>query len=280
MNTPFFDIPNHYSYFLIRPESDLRILGIGYNDFHFVAPDYHSRTQKYYTFHFVISGKGTLDFEGKTYRIGAGDIFALPPDKLIRYFPDANEPWEYIFAQFDGALAPEYLASVGFSNAQAVQACPRPEKLLSAFKDCFEKAKNGESLSHFEATAALLQFFTPLAGQAVAPLQTEEDAVRRVKEFINTHFSNPELTIEQIANALHFSHSRLCHLFRERTGQTMIAYLNERRMSRAEELLLSTNLSANKIAYASGFSEYTYFLLLFKRKHGVTTSQFRAKSRN
>ena len=55
----------------------------------------------------------------------------------------------------------------------------------------------------------------------------------------------------------------------------MIAYVNDMRMRYAEELLLTTTLKATEIAYMSGFSEYTYFLMLFKRRNKCTTSEYR-----
>ncbi len=257
----------------------MRVLGLGYNDFHFVAPFKHPRTQSVYTFHYVLSGKGTLHFEGKTYEIGAGEIFALPPAKPICYYPDPDEPWEYVFVEFNGTNAEKYLQEVGFSDEQPVKRCGNPERLLSPTKECLENFKNDVPVSHFEAFSVLMQFFH-LALDRTHTVQNSEDVVSRAKEVVKTRFSNPDLTISQIAAALHFSHSRLCHVFRKHTGQTMVAYLNKYRMDYAEELLCKTNFPASKIAYMAGFREYTYFLMLFKRKHGETTSQFRKRFRN
>lgn len=278
MRTPFFDIFNHHVYLPNRSETEIRVLGVGYNDLRFVAPYKHTRTQQFFTFHYVISGKGILHFEGKTYHISAGNIFALGPNLPICYYPDEDDPWEYLFIEFDGSNANNYLQSVGYTLSNPIKSCENAENLVESFKNCLERSKNGASITHFEAISLLMAFFTASLTSSNSLSILHEDVVTSVKKILKTRFTNPDLTVAQIASALHFSHSVLCRLFHKKTGKTMIAYINEQRMKYAEELLKSTDLSANKIAYMSGFREYTYFLMLFKRKWGITTSEYRKRS--
>lgn len=54
-------------------------------------------------------------------------------------------------------------------------------------------------------------------------------------------------------------------------------YLNLR-LKKAKELLLSTNLNIDEIAYHTGFGEISYFSKLFKKKNGVSPMVFRNSS--
>ena len=280
MRTPFFLQPNQTIYLPTQKEQEIRVLGLGYNDFHYVMPYKRERTQNFFTFHYVIAGNGILHFEGKTYSIKEGSIFALPPNTPICYYPQESNPWEYVFIEFDGECASEYLQSVGFSNSSPIKISENPENLLYSFKKCLEKSKNGAPISRFEAISLLMEFFQLSTSQSSPLLQNQDDAVSNAKKIIKTRYTNPDLTVAQIASSLHFSHSVLCRLFQKKVGQTMISYINKYRMNYAEELLSKTDLPASKIAYMAGFKEYTYFLMLFKRKHGMTTLEYRKQFRS
>ncbi|MBO4262733.1 MAG: AraC family transcriptional regulator [Clostridia bacterium] len=273
----FSSIPETYAAFVGRTETELKILGLGYNDFHVVVGYKRPRTQSFFTLHYVISGKGVLHYGDRVYDVGAGDVFALPPEKEFCYYPNEEEPWEYVFIEFTGTLAAEYLSGVGFTSAQTVRHCENPSDLLLQFKTCINKAQSGVKITYFEAITLLMRFFQTSLDYESPLACGNNDVAAQAEEFIKTHYADPDLTVSKIASALHFSHSGLCRAFRARTGKTMIAYINELRMNYAEELLLKTDLPATKIAYMSGFSEYTYFLMSFKRSHGATASSFRKR---
>lgn len=232
--------------------------------------------QKFYTIHYIVSGKGRLEYHDKVYELSEGNIFLLPPNELFAYYPDSAEPWDYIFFEFDGSIVPTYLDEIGFSQTQPVKLCNNPRKILSSFSEIFEKQKNGLPVSYFEAVSKIqLLFHSASDKNSPALAYPKADIVEEAKSLIALNFFNVEFTVEAIAQQLHFSHSQLCRLFKEKTGVTMIAYLNESRMKYAEELLLTTNLKATEIAYMSGFNEYTYFLMQFKRRNRCTTSEYR-----
>lgn len=52
-------------------------------------------------------------------------------------------------------------------------------------------------------------------------------------------------------------------------------YLQNLRLTHAENLLGTTNLSIGEIALASGFSDGNYFARFFRLKHGVSPRKFR-----
>ena len=56
------------------------------------------------------------------------------------------------------------------------------------------------------------------------------------------------------------------------------AFIRKKRLSHAKKLLLTTNLSTTEIADASGFSDYNYFLRLFKKEYGISSKKMRDKS--
>ena len=272
----FLDTPQSVKTFFDRTEKDFYLIQIGYHDFHIIRPHLFFKKQDFYTLHFIISGKGKLEIGVKVYELGAGDMFVVPPDTFYMYYPEKTEPWEYIFLVFNGTFAADYLKGAGFSVQSPVRSCSNYRKTLASFSLFFEKERNGLPISYFECMSLLystLHATLDVESELFASAKT--DVIDEAKSLIQMQFFDADLTVESIADNLHFSHSQLCRLFKERTGTTMIAYINDTRMKYAEELFRTTSLKATEIAYMSGFKEYTYFLMQFKRRNHCTTSQYR-----
>lgn len=275
MKSSFLDTPQCVKSFYDRTEKDLCIHDIGYHDFHTIRSFHFYRTQRMYTVHLVLSGKGYLKFHQKTYTLQKYDVFVLPPNELFSYYPDEDDPWEYIFFDFYGDKVVDYLNDIGFSNDTPTANCPTASKILPAFFDYFEKNKNGFPVSYYETSSLLFSLFHTLLSRNEGDFHSPKNLIAEAKNLIRLKFFEPDLSVKTIADALHISHSHLCRKFKEQTGVTMIAYITDQRIKYAETLLKNTTLTANQIAYMSGFSEYTYFLMTFKRKNKMTTKEYR-----
>lgn len=281
MNSNFLQTHTCVKNFHDRAENEFNVGQIGYHDFHIIPPFKSDKIQKFWTIHLVVSGKGTLHYKGKHYNLSANDIFVLPPNELIGYYPDPKDPWDYIFFTFTGSLVLQYLEDIGFSAEKPVRVCKNPSTILPLFKSFFEKHHAQIPVSYFETTALLLMLFNAsCAARSHAIAENKPDLVDEAISLIELHYLSSSLTVQYIADTLFVSHASLCKRFKDKTGQTVISYINQRRMQYAEELLRSTSLTATQIAYMSGFNEYTYFLLKFKDKHKLTTQKYREKYQN
>ena len=79
-----------------------------------------------------------------------------------------------------------------------------------------------------------------------------------------------------MAEAAGISVSMLYRLFKATFGTTPIEYLNDTRIENAARLLLAhRNKTAAEIAVETGFHGASYFGKIFKRKKGVTPSEYR-----
>lgn len=102
------------------------IISVGYNDFHVMKPAYAFRTQSVYTWHFIIAGSGTLEIYDKSYAVKAGDMFFIPTDTKMRYYPNPDDPWEYVWLGLKGEESVAFSEAVGFSTGWPVSCCVPP----------------------------------------------------------------------------------------------------------------------------------------------------------
>jgi AraC family transcriptional regulator len=84
-----------------------------------------------------------------------------------------------------------------------------------------------------------------------------------------------DLTLAEIAGAVHMSPYHFSRLFKESTGRTPHQYVIERRVRRATELLGSTALPIAEIALLCGFAHQSHLNRHFKRLLGVNPKALR-----
>jgi AraC-like DNA-binding protein len=83
------------------------------------------------------------------------------------------------------------------------------------------------------------------------------------------------VTLDGLASACCLNKSYFCRKFREVTGQTAVDYITDYRISKAEALLLTTDLSISEIAARVGFYDGCYFSRRFKALRGFPPGKLR-----
>lgn len=99
--------------------------------------------------------------------------------------------------------------------------------------------------------------------------------VRRARQYLRDHFDDPQLSLESVAKAVGVSSVYLSRLFKQELGTTFVALLTQIRISKAIQLLGSTNRSIADIAEAVGYESQHYFSTAFKKAVGVSPNRYR-----
>lgn len=100
------------------------------------------------------------------------------------------------------------------------------------------------------------------------------EAIAPALRHIAGHYAE-EITLTGLAACCSMNRSYFCRLFRELTGRTAMAYLNEYRLAKAKAMLLTTSCSVSEAAAAVGFSDNGYFTRKFRELYGVTPTAMR-----
>ncbi|MCY4344751.1 MAG: helix-turn-helix domain-containing protein [Gammaproteobacteria bacterium] len=100
---------------------------------------------------------------------------------------------------------------------------------------------------------------------------------RRIRQYIETNLYDPNLSNQQIADALHISVRYLHKLFDDET-ETVHAMILNKRLERARQLLSDSAFrgqSIGRIAVSTGFTSAAYFSSAFKKRYGACPSDVR-----
>ncbi|MEK3722859.1 helix-turn-helix domain-containing protein [Paenibacillus sp. FSL H8-0034] len=91
-------------------------------------------------------------------------------------------------------------------------------------------------------------------------------------------YTDPHLSLSSISSHFAISEVYLSQFFKEQTGINFSDYLESLRMTRAMELLATSNLSVYEIANQVGYNLATSFSRAFKRTHGMSASAYRSSA--
>jgi len=111
------------------------------------------------------------------------------------------------------------------------------------------------------------------------PIETvidEDDLpfVEEVIEAVEARLSDPGLTVSQIADAVALSRRQLTRRLKDAVGETPAAFLRERRIERAKELLAEAPKTIAEVAYAVGFRSPSAFTKTFREGTGHTPTEY------
>lgn len=101
--------------------------------------------------------------------------------------------------------------------------------------------------------------------------------VELATKFIDENYQK-DIAVSNICKAANISKSVLYKNFAAYLGMTPVDYINKKRIEKACNLLLKSNLSIENIMGAVGFSNLSYFYKKFKELKGVTPKQYRSQN--
>ncbi len=103
----------------------------------------------------------------------------------------------------------------------------------------------------------------------------EEKKIDKIKNYIGTHFSNPDLAVSDLQNALEINAREIGQLMKSELNSTFSIYVNMVRMSEVKRLLKESNAPISEIAYKCGYSQIPHFNRVFKKETGLSPKEFK-----
>jgi two-component system, response regulator YesN len=83
------------------------------------------------------------------------------------------------------------------------------------------------------------------------------------------------MSLKTLAYKYKMNPSYLGQIFQKEVGKSFSQYLNETRNRKAKELILSTNMRMQEIAFSVGYVEISYFYRMFRKQYGVSPASLR-----
>lgn len=101
--------------------------------------------------------------------------------------------------------------------------------------------------------------------------------VQATKEYLEAHYTE-EISLEDVAEYVNISPQYFSKLIKKHTGFNFIDWLSMLRVNKAKELLTNSNLTVKEVCYMVGYKDPNYFSRIFKKKIGLTPSEYIKKN--
>ena len=106
----------------------------------------------------------------------------------------------------------------------------------------------------------------------------KEKLMNDITDYISKNYCSNDICIVAIAESVGINQYYLSHYFKEKTGDSIMRYIEELRIHKVKQLLLSTNLPLAEIAGKVGFSNSAILIRSFKKMEGITPGEYREKA--
>ena len=168
---------------------------------------------------------------------------------------------------------PEYVRNVYFQFALQVQSAA---ELHCAHDTLTESSR----FANETASAPCLEYLEKELLRIVDLLFAESssrdlDPVKLVNAYVEKNFADSTLTIEQIAQHLHFNTSYLCTVYKKRTNHTINRFLTTVRIEAACKYLKNSDMKLYEIGSHVGYPNGKYFTKIFINEIGLSPKEYR-----
>lgn len=233
---------------------------------------------------FVLSGSYSFIFDDEIIQLNPGELLLIPPNSAISSNGrNSAEVFILTFSSGSPALNALYKRVITLSLHQSQMLHDLVFSALDIlvwhreFDNFGFSVKDGtDELTVQEIKNKLELFLISLLKGSKETALHGEKLFSRVTSYFKEHIRE-KLTLLEIANALSISVSKLKSICATQLNTSPIEYFIELKMCEAKRLFEESNLNVSQIADYLGFSSIHYFSKLFKRKCGVSPSQY-AKS--
>lgn len=125
-----------------------------------------------------------------------------------------------------------------------------------------------------ESRGIVFQLLSRFFKQGQSKIEMEDNRIAKTVLYIRKHL-NEAIELEKLAEISCLSKDHFIRLFKKELGTTPLQYINQKRIEKAQLLLITEELAVKEIAFQLAFDDYSYFNRLFKKTTGVTPQEYR-----
>ena len=244
-------------------------------------------SHSYFELCFVHAGAGTFRHEGTVYAVSKGNLFLARPGEVHEIISAETTPLGIYFWSFTLHLTPTnsrptHLVESFLRGSDVTVHAPHIEGVvalisaeLTTLRPDYQTALHG--LIHklqIDTLRAFTQGETASQLPTITPFDPHAALVNDIHHFLQDNYMR-RLRLRDIAAQIHLSERHANRLFKQATGKSVMATLTDIRLSQAKQHLLKPDLSITEIADSVGYDDMRYFSTLFRKRVGMTPSDFR-----
>ncbi|WP_372754176.1 helix-turn-helix domain-containing protein [Labilibaculum sp.] len=256
-------------------------------------------TNDCYTISFKKIVKGNLTYGRTKYDFTNGALFFIAPKQVLQWdssvvFEQKGFSINFHEDFLKGTDLAHQIKKYGFfsySANEALHLSPKEEKQIEAIVESIdiEYQNNQDEFSKDIIISQLSTLFKYAnrfyERQFFNRKELSNDLLEQFNKQLADYFNSGQVqekgipSIEQIAESLSVSQRYLSDTLKKETGKTSTEHLQLYLIDEAKNILLNPNKTIAEVAYELGFEYPPYFSRLFKKKEGISPTEYREKYR-
>lgn len=125
-----------------------------------------------------------------------------------------------------------------------------------------------------ESKGIVLQLLSHFLKHARPKTETTDHRIAKAVRYIHQHVTET-IDLGKLAETVCLSKDHFIRLFKKGMGTTPLQYINQKKIEKAQLLLITEELAVKEIAFRLAFEDYSYFNRLFKKITGMTPQEYR-----
>ncbi|WP_299839069.1 helix-turn-helix domain-containing protein [uncultured Tenacibaculum sp.] len=254
-------------------------------------------TNDCYTISFKKFVTGDLNYGRTKYDFTNGTLFFIAPRQVLQWDESAVFKQKGFSINFHedflkGTTLAKQIKKYGFFSYtvnEALHLSPREEKQIEFIVENIEiEYQNNQDKFSKEIIISQLDTLLKYANrfyerQFLNRTELSNDLLEKFHLHLSKYFESGQLqehgipNIAKIAKKLSVSQRYLSDTLKKETGKTTTEHLHLHLIDEAKNILLQPNKSIAEVAYQLGFEYPPYFSRLFKKKEGISPTQYREK---
>ncbi len=230
---------------------------------------------------YILNGEGIITCNQIDYRIGPGDFLIINNNQVHQGFC-SNPNLDALVLVFD---MDDFVENFSDNPLLFQPIIHTDDTIRNLILDIFSE-DGGRELGYraamkgklYELLVYLMRNYVIDKVPEATLFQHKEtlDRLNPVMDFIEENYANPAITVQDMAKLTNLSIGRFSHLFKNVTGISPGAYLNQHRLRKAYNLLRKGKMNNTEIAFSVGFTDYNNFSSQFRRLYRETPSKVRS----
>lgn len=216
----------------------------------------------------IKKGRGTFYADGTAYDYNTGCIIFSFADEEI-YFK-SEEECEFFYISFEGERAQVLFLRFDIN---------KQNRIFHGFDGLipmWHESVSGSSKDNIDLAAESVLLYS--LSRFKSSSHDKNHIIDQITDITQKSFSDPNLSIEKIAEKLNYNPKYLSHTFKKHINISFSEYLRNIRIKYAVSLFDHGIDSVKNVAYLSGFKDPLYFSTVFKKTIGVSPKEYTEKT--
>jgi AraC-like DNA-binding protein len=241
-----------------------------------------SRPNGYPYYHWIqtVSGQGTIYFQNQKIELLSNSGVLLQPHIPHSYksVQSTSQQWKTLYITFGGTMVKDFLINLGlyqsafFHWENKAPLSTFIENVLTTSEKSIDMFSIGASSDVYEFLLILNKYGKTSKMKETNNLATLYPLV----DWMNSHLSDPNVGLNEMADFLNISKRHLNSLFRKNFHVTPYSYFLNLRIQQSKKLLLENNSTTiGDIAAQVGFRSPSHFVATFRKVVGIPPDKYR-----